>query len=158
MPLFKIYTVTAGFLCVGKCSCDSLRSKIYLRSDATIVEHPLILQPDTPSSRADLDGLRRFVAFKMSNSEMRGNCSIVTGQQTGVTTHRSITNRLRAFCKNLRYLDKLNYISTIYIEVSDIGIVFRKRGHIYPEIGSLGFQVLVCVLMPCEVCQTELQV
>jgi hypothetical protein len=82
----------------------------------------------------------------MSNSEMGANCSIVIGQQTGVTAHRSITYRLQAFCKNFSYRDRFNNISTNYTEVNSIGIVFRKRGYIFPEFGRLGFQVLVCVI------------
>ena len=58
---------------------------------------------------------------------------MVSGQETTVTTHPTITNRLRAFCKNFGYLDRLNYISTVYIEVISIGIVFRKRGYVSKE-------------------------
>jgi len=38
------------------------------------VKQPLIIKPGITSSPTDLESLRRCIAFKMSNSEMEGNC------------------------------------------------------------------------------------
>jgi hypothetical protein len=49
--------------------CDRLRYKIYLSRGANIVEPPLITVLGVPSNATDLEGLRGFMAFKMSNWE-----------------------------------------------------------------------------------------
>jgi hypothetical protein len=73
--------MTAFSHCVGKCSCDKLRWKIYLSSGANIVEQHFIMKPGIPSGPTDLEGLRRIIAFKMSNSEKGGNCKISLGNR-----------------------------------------------------------------------------
>ena len=69
---FKIGTVTACLHWVRNCSRDRLRSKIYLSSGVNIVELPSIRNPRSPSTPADLECLRRCIAFKMSNLDMAG--------------------------------------------------------------------------------------
>jgi hypothetical protein len=66
-----ITTFSATF---GKRSYDRPGSKIYLSGGTNIVGQSFIIKPSTPSSPTDLDGLRRSVAFSMSNSVMGGNC------------------------------------------------------------------------------------
>jgi hypothetical protein len=39
--------------CVGKCSCDRIRYKIYLNSDANFVRQPLITVQGAPLSATD---------------------------------------------------------------------------------------------------------
>ena len=39
-----------------------------------IVEQPFKIETDIPSSPTDLQGLRPFIAFKTSHSEIGGNC------------------------------------------------------------------------------------
>jgi hypothetical protein len=38
------------------------------------VDEPYVIQSGTPVIPTDLEGLRRFIALKMSKSEMGGNC------------------------------------------------------------------------------------
>jgi len=67
-------TMTAFFHCAGKCSCDKLRLKIYLSSGANTVKHPFMIKLGIPSGPTDFEGLRRFMALKMSDSLMGGKC------------------------------------------------------------------------------------
>jgi hypothetical protein len=68
-------TMTAFFHCVGKCSCDKLRLKIYLSSGANIMEQPFMIKLGILSGPTDFEGLRSLKAFKMSNSVMGGKCT-----------------------------------------------------------------------------------
>jgi len=61
----------------------------------------------------------------------------------GQTEQKKI-NQLEVFCKNS------SCISTIYINVNSIGIMFRKRGHVHKELGTLRFQIVLYVLVPVK--------
>jgi hypothetical protein len=115
--------MTAFFHSVGKCSRDRLRSKTYLSSGANIVEQPFMMTPVIPSSPTDLQGLRRFIDFKMSNSEMGGNYKISLDNRAEREPTRA---REDVFCKSCSYLDRFNYIFTIYIKMNRIGISSLK--------------------------------
>jgi hypothetical protein len=67
-------TMAVFFHCFGKCSCDQLRLKIYLSSGANIIEKPFTIKLGVPSGPTDFEGLRRLMAFKMSNSVMGSKC------------------------------------------------------------------------------------
>ena len=47
---------------------------MYLSSRAKIVEQSFIMKLGMSSGPADLEGLRRFVALRMSDSDMGGRC------------------------------------------------------------------------------------
>jgi hypothetical protein len=50
---------------------------MYLGSEAKIVEQPFVLKPGMSSGPADLEGLRRFVVLRMSDSDTGGHYTVI---------------------------------------------------------------------------------
>ena len=47
---------------------------MYLGNGEKIVEQPFVMIPGMSSGPADLEGLRRFVVLRMSDSDTGGSC------------------------------------------------------------------------------------
>jgi hypothetical protein len=47
---------------------------MYLGNGEKIVEQPFVMKPGMSSGPADLEGLRRFVVLRMSDSDTGGCC------------------------------------------------------------------------------------
>lgn len=76
LPFLNLGTIITFSHCVGKCSHNRLRSKIYLHTHTHIVAQPVMTRPGTPSSLRDLQDVRCLTALKIYNLETEGNCKI----------------------------------------------------------------------------------
>ena len=66
------------------------------------MEQLLMIKRGLPSSLTDIEGLRRFITFKIANSEIGGNCRISMDQKPGssVPCRCSTINRMEVLCKS----------------------------------------------------------
>jgi len=61
-------------------------------------------------------------------------------------------NRMQLFCRNCSYVYRFNCISTVYMEVNCIGIVFGNRGTYLQHLVGWGFiRTTVYVVIPVSV-------